>query len=479
MSSSVSDLRVVAAALHDDKRRTEAEIANLADRAGDPGVDQRVGNLRAHLAKVSTGARTAADELKMAERAETLAAIRSGKIETVAGDQRDVSPQFLRRVDPWSQGADLRDRAMAAVDLHARTSSTLDGDKLGRLVDSEDSAAADETRRMILATGSDEYRSAFAEWLRHPERPLWTDAEVSAFRKADAMRAAMSLTTANGGAMVPYVLDPTVNLTNSGTINPMRRAARTVTIAGANEWRGVTSAGVTGEWLAENTEAADASPTFAQPVIPTYKASAYVFGSYEVLGDSGFESQLMTIFADTKDRLEGEAFITGNGTSAPQGIVTGLVAATSVVTSITADTFAVDDVYATQAAVPARFRRGNCSWMAPLPIINRIRQFDTAGGSALWAQLASGAPAALLGDPIYEASDMDGVINALADNYVLIAGDIAETYTIVDRLGMQLVVDNMVLGANRRPIGAAGFFAYWRVGGECLVPEAARVLNVT
>jgi HK97 family phage major capsid protein len=479
IESSTADLRAVADHLKGDADATRAEIATLAERAGDPGVDKRVSNLRQHLAKVDPAAREAADAVKRAERAELLDRYRSGQVATIAGEQTaDGAPQFMRRVDPWSEAHPLRDRAMAAVDTHARSMPTLDGDKIGRLIDSENTAAATETQRYILATGSADYRSAFAEWLKHPDRPLWTDREVAAFREADALRAAMSLTTANGGAMVPYVLDPTINLTNAGVMNPMRRLATTVTIAGATEWRGVTSAGVTAEWLAEGAEAADASPTFTQPVIPTYKAGAYVFGSYEVLGDSGFDQQLMTVFADAKDRLEGTAFITGNGTTAPEGIVTGLVAAGSVVTSATTDTFAVADLYNTMNAVPARFRRGGTSWLAPLPILNRIRQFDTTGGASLWATLGQAGPANLLGDPIHEASDMDGTINALADNYVLINGSIAEAYTIVERLGLTLVTDSMVLGANRRPTGQAGFFAYWRVGGETIV-QAARVLNVT
>lgn len=479
-STILDDLRAVRDHLRADAAATRSEIAGFAERAGDPGVDKRVSNLRQHLAKVESAARAAATDVDKAERADKLAQVRSGHLETVTGDARDViAPQFMRRVDPWAGSSSERDRALAAVDLHARSTPTLDGTKLGRLVDSEDRAAASETARYILTTGSATYRSAFAEWLRHPDRPLWTDAEVAAMREADSLRAAMSLTTANGGAMVPYVLDPTVNLTNAGVMNPMRRLARVETIAGATEWRGVTSAGVTAEWLAEGAEAADASPTFAQPAIPTYKAGAYVFGSYEVLGDSGFESQLLGVLTDAKDRLEGAAFATGNGTTAPQGIITGLVAAGQTVASISTDTFAVGDVYALQNAVPARFRRGNCSFLASLPILNRIRQFDTTGGSSLWATLAQAGPAQLLGDPIYEFSELDSTITAAAENYVMVAGDIREAYTIVDRIGLQLVVDSMVLGANRRPTGQAGFFAYWRVGGEVVVDTAARVLNVT
>jgi HK97 family phage major capsid protein len=255
--------------------------------------------------------------------------------------------------------------------------------------------------------------------------------------------------------------------------------ARVETIAGSNEWRGVTSAGVSAEWLAEGSQAADASPTFTQPAIPTFKGAAYLFGSYEVLADSGFASQVQALIMDAKDRLEGTAFTTGNGTTAPQGFVTGKVAAGSLVASATADTFAVADVYNTQAGLAPRFRNSRSAWMANVSIMNRIRQFDTNGGSSLWAQLAAAAPANLLGQPIYETSDMDGTITALADNYVLAYGDFQAAYVIVDRVGVEIYYDSLVLGANQRPTGQAGFFAFWRTGGEVVVPEAISLLNVT
>lgn len=460
--------------------RLRAELDSLSARSAEPGVAQRMENIQTALDKVAVTYSLA----DAAYRKVMLAEISSGeRFETIAGDQRDTGPkpvQHLRKVNPWAEGADLRDRAMAAIDEHHRSVDSLDADKLARMVDAPEDAVSGETRRYILATGSKAYRSAFSEWLRNPTRPMWTNEETAAMRQADSLRAAMSLTTAFGGALVPYVLDPTINLTNSGTASPLRRLANVVTIAGSNEWRGVTSAGVNAEWLAEGAEAADASPNdFAQPAISTIKGMAYLFGSYEVLADSGFETQLSTVLTDAKDRIEATAFATGNGTTQPQGIITGLVAGSSIITSTTTDTLAVGDVYRLQEALPPRFRRGRSSWLANIAIQNRIRQFDTAGGSSLWAQLGAGTPGTLLGDPIYECSDMDGVINATQDNYCLVNGDIAACYTIVDRLGLEVVYDSMVLGANRRPTGQAGFVGYFRTGARVIVPQAARVLNVT
>jgi HK97 family phage major capsid protein len=75
--------------------------------------------------------------------------------------------------------------------------------------------------------------------------------------------------------MIPLTLDPAINLTSNGSINPLRQLARVVQIS-TDTWNGVTSAGVTSEWTAEAAEMADASPTLASPSIPVYKGDAFV-----------------------------------------------------------------------------------------------------------------------------------------------------------------------------------------------------------
>jgi HK97 family phage major capsid protein len=87
--------------------------------------------------------------------------------------------------------------------------------------------------------------------------------ESEAFRVADRIRMqqrARSTTDDAGGYLVPMSLDVAVILTSSGSTNPMRQIARNVTIA-TDSWNGVSSAGVTAEWIAEASEVADASPS--------------------------------------------------------------------------------------------------------------------------------------------------------------------------------------------------------------------------
>jgi len=437
--------------------------AVTADIARAEELDAEVDKLDAlaERAKAVTS-RVASGEIKQERAAAPTTFVRS-----TDRDLYDLSS--VDRSSAKANSADLIARALTAVERNAERAFT---DDQREAVTAKIELAGRNQAKMaeyVLMTGSPEYTTEFERFIASQGRNFGPQLE----------RAAMSLTTANGGAMVPYILDPAVMLTNNGVNNPMRQLARKETIIGANEWRGVTSAGVSAEWLDEATEAADASPTFTQPAIPTFKGSAYLFGSYEVLADSGFASQVQPLILDAKDRLEGTAFTTGNGTTAPQGWVTGKVAAGSLVASASTDTFAVADVYSTQAGLAPRFRTSRAAWQANVAIQNRIRQFDTSGGSSLWAQLGAGTPPVLLGSPSYETSDMDGSITALGENYVLGYGDWNAAYVIVDRVGVEVYYDNLVLGANRRPTGQAGFFAFWRVGGEVVNAAAISLLNVT
>ena len=323
--------------------------------------------------------------------------------------------------------------------------------------------------RHMLITGSPEYYQAFEEYMQDP---------------TNLSRAALSLTSANGGYLVPFTLDPSVILTNSGSINPYRRIS-TIKTTATNTWNGVASAGMNAAWLAEAGVVGDNSPTFSNIQITPQKASAWVFGSYEILEDSDFATEVPMLLADAKDRLEESAFAVGTGTSMPKGI---FVAATTTVTSGaagvggvpaagatgTSGLWSVNDLYNTQAALPPRFRSG-ASWVTSLAAINIARGFDTAGGASYWTNLGQNSPETLLGGNIYESTSAP-TYALTANTKLAVYGDFKQ-YAIVDRIGMSVMYEPMVTDqATARPTGQGGWFAFWRVGADALVPGAFRTL---
>lgn len=285
----------------------------------------------------------------------------------------------------------------------------------------------------------------------------------------------MSLTDNAGGYMVPFQLDPAVILTSAGSINPLRRISRVVTATG-DTWHGVSSEGVTAEWIAEATEVADATPTLAQPEVPVHKGDAFVPYSFEVGMDAvDLLGELGPLLTDAADQLQASAFTTGSGTGQPTGIIKALDGTTSEVAPAVAEVFGSADVYALQNALPPRFQ-ARAQWCANIAIINSAAQFETTNGARLFPEIGDGR---LLRKPLNELSNMDGAINAAAtaDNFVLLYGDFSH-FVIADRIGTTLEPIPNLFGANRRPTGQRGAFLWFRTGSDSVADNAFRLLNV-
>ncbi len=397
-----------------------------------------------------------------------------------------------------------RDDAMRAVDscrsLPGWTAEAAEAAE--RLVEQERAAEgapyADQSAasQVIRATANPAYVSAWRRLMRDPVNAhrTWSNAELEAFRTAqdftqaramNEVRTAMSEgSTGVGGALVPYFLDPTINLTNAGVVSPIRDLA-TVKQITTNIWHGVTSQGVTAEWIGEATEVSDASPSFLQPTITTYKADAYVQASMELIADAALSGEIAGLLADAKGRLEGTAFAVGTGTAQPRGIITACSGGANLIAGSSGAAGSADlvaaDIFAVANALPARYRaNGKASWLASFTVLNKIRQLanaQTTNSSAFWTDLNGPNPPKLIGFGIHEVSDMDSTIVSGSNDDILLFGDISQFY-VVDRIGMEMVFNPLVLGSNRRPTGESGWVAFWRQGADCVNSGAARLLRV-
>ncbi|HEX2551644.1 MAG TPA: phage major capsid protein [Nocardioidaceae bacterium] len=427
-------------------------------------------------------------ELKpLAEREAKIAEIRERAAAETNRETTRSTPDLVVKndLDPYAdmdsvrtgmvQPGDLRSRALKAVERYAERSDHWqlqhDGaEQATRMVEKLGPKFGTAVARHILTTSTPEYLAAFQQYMEEPT--------------GFSQRAAMSLTAANGGYLVPFTLDPTIILTNNASANPYRRYA-TIKTTATNDWNGVTSAGVTAEWTAEGIEAADASPTVGQLKITPQKADAYLFGSYEVIGDSDIGQQLPELLSDAKDRLEESAFAVGTGTGQPWGVMArGTTLAAASGTAATGPTAA--SVYSLVAALPARWRGPGARlvWLSNLTAINTLRntaKFSGATESIVTENTAGDAidpvmPARMLGIPYLESTS---VVGAYANgNKVLAIGDMRQYY-IVDRIGMSVVYDPLVLGSNRRPTGQGAWYAFWRVGADLSTAGAFRVLTLT
>jgi HK97 family phage major capsid protein len=425
------------------------------------------------------------EEAKKPEARESgLGGFQTRRPDAVTGeDIYDLTTIRSNFTNPAQMRTELRDRAMRAVETasfpilqkkrHLPVNREDIQAHIEHLVERTQEAQPGEVSQLLLTTGSPTYRRAFGK------------KAMGQALTADEQRA-LSLGATTGGQAVPFTLDPTVIPTSNSVVNPARALARIESISGSNTWNGVSSGAITATRVAEATAATDNTPTMAAPTATVTKAHAFVPFSIEVDQDwSALEAEMGKLFQDAKDDDEGTQFVTGAGTTVfPQGFVTGTTATVGAATGLTVT---AANVYALEAALPARFR-GNESFVANRGIYNVVRGIDTAGGAALWLYMSQGLAtqsptpgntgATLLGRGAWEASQMQAtVVNATK---IMIVGNF-DYFLIVDRIGMTVELIPFLFGAGQGnlPTGQRGLYAYWRNTSKVLSASAFVALTGT
>lgn len=389
------------------------------------------------------------------------------------------APEVMNRVDPFEVlrsggiGMDQAEIKRALVDgnLKAVEDRIDDADNEKHFEKVIKRHAGDtQWAANILARSRPEYESGWAKLMMgRPE--LLTDIERTAMSSGS---------NTNGGYLIPTHLDPTIILTNSGTSNVIRSISRVVTLTEGTTWNGVTSAGVTASWDGELAEVSDDTPTFARVSVATNVAQSFVQASISAFEDiSGLQSDVMMMFADARDRLEGAAHATGSGSSnQPKGIVTALDASTGVeITSTTAATIGEVDLHAVYRGVPVRWRNRG-TWLTNPLYSLAVKRLGTAVSSSYSGDLTQPVSERWLGRPVVESDDMPTTQTTTALDNEIIYGDFSQ-YLIVDKPGSMSVefIPHLFNTSNNLPDGRRGWYAYWRTGADATYIGAFRILQ--
>jgi HK97 family phage major capsid protein len=373
----------------------------------------------------------------------------------------------LRYVDPNSD--DVIARAITGIS-EVRSRFTRDEDRQAavRAIEQIPGAAVH-----ALVHGSEAYRSAFQRWGgAQGQNPLYTPEE------AEAVRTALSLTGANGGYTLPTLFDPTLIKTGTAVKSPIREISRVESIT-QNVWHGVSVGNVTAYWTAEAADFTDGSPVVSNPSVTAQKLTAYVPGSYEIFEDSNLLMQLPGLIAEGMSYVEQTAFVSGNGTTQPLGVITAISAtAASTVTATTRGSFTTAssvDIFALLNSVAPRYE-DSVKWVGNKASWNVVRQMSPSGaGSLFWGDLSVGRPANLLGADVINVSAMSAATTS--GTVLLILGDFSQ-YLIVDRIGTTVeFVQNVYNGTTNLPTGQRALVAHKRVGGAPTDINAFRFLK--
>ncbi len=467
--------------LHERRDQLEADMRAIHDAAGNRGLTTseqgRWNRLDAELREVRSALEAA--DAAAAER-DRLAEQRAkwGSLKVGADAGRHYAASDVARMGDQS----ARTAARAILDDQRRASRRLEarqGDHISSLLteDHNDPATDGGTiARMILLTETPEYRSAFQTLLTDPH-PVFTAGEAQALRSAREFYRAMSVgTDAAGGYGIPAFLDPTIALTSQGSANPFLDIARVVTIT-TDQWKGVSSAGVTWSWDSEAEEVSDDTPTLAQPTIPVYSARGFVPFSIEVGMDyPNFAREVAGLLAEGYSELTAEAFATGSGSGQPTGVLTALDAVTTSEVVVTTDgTFSATDIDKVWSALPDR-ARGNATWAMSADVESYISLWgDAVGGRT--ADLG-GNLTTLRGRPHVVSSYFPSFTGTTGAANILVVGDFKKGMTIAQRAGMTMeLVPHLFGTTNQRPTGQRGYFAHARVGSDVVDDGALMLLQ--
>jgi len=347
-----------------------------------------------------------------------------------------------------------------------------------RLIETDRTGRAD---RWAQVAGDESYLSAFAKVVADPERGhlRWSDRERAAFSAVEEYRA-MSLTAGDGGYMLPVSIDPSIINTHGDlSANPIRQLARVERII-TDQWKGVSSEGVTASWLGEGVEVGDDSPALTQPTVATHKAAAFIPFSIEIgMDGQRFVEEMGALLAVAKSDLEAAAFIVGNGTTEPHGVFSALDANTNVEVVVTTDgAFGAVDILKVWKALPQRYR-ARSTWLFSTDVENEIASFSPASqGSFYTGALAENGVLPLRGRPVALTDYAPEFTGTTGEANILVVGDFRAGYLIADRVGTVVELVPHLLGVtNNRPTGQRGLYMFARVGGGVVNANAFRLLQ--
>jgi HK97 family phage major capsid protein len=338
------------------------------------------------------------------------------------------------------------------------------------------------TARRILVTENEDYRNAWMKLVTDPH-PVLSAEENRAVQAWYEFRALGDWTTTAGGFGIPVFIDPSIILTAQESGNPFLAISKQVTV-NTNQWKGVSSAGVTWAFQTEAAAAADNSPVLAQPAVLVHMARGFIPYSIEVGMDyPGFASEMSTLLARGYDELLVNKFTIGSGTSEPKGILTAISAVSgdrvkvAVGGSITAP-----DPYAVWKALPQKYRR-NASWLMSVGVNNAIRQIGAANVfHGYTVNLPEGWADQLFNRPVYESAYMpDSTTWTTTAEGQAIVGDF-NNFVIARNGGMSVelvpqLFQQVTAGTGPAvPTGQRGWFAYARIGSDSSNTAGFRLL---
>jgi HK97 family phage major capsid protein len=170
--------------------------------------------------------------------------------------------------------------------------------------------------------------------------------------------------------------------------------------------------------IAQGSAVSGTDPTFAKMTLGAFKYGQLVYVANEVLADSAIDiaSFLGRDMGRALGRVTATDYVTGGGSTAPEGLMTAIVGAGTIATGGSLITPTVEKLIDLQYSVNDEYRNGgSAGWLMRDSTAGTLRKLrDGAGGTIgafLWEPsltngVIGGAPDRLLGHPVYTDSNV-------------------------------------------------------------------------
>ena len=392
-----------------------------------------------------------------------------------------ISELRTKRATAW-------DAAKAFLDSHRNDKGVLsaEDDATYSRMESEITDLGKEISRMerLEAMDKEMSRATSTPLTAKPEAPKAetksgraSDAYKDAFwnhaRKRDSyeIRNALQVgTDTEGGYLVPDTFEKKL-ITTLEEENVIRKHAHVFTTSSGSHKIPVVSTRGTAAWVDEEGQIPESDDAFGQQLIGAHKISTLIKVSEELLNDSAFdlENYFATEFARRIGNAEEAAFLTGNGSGKPTGILADIGGAEIGVTAASETAITADEIIDLFYSLKSPYRK-KAIWVLNDRTIKAIRKLKDSNGQYLWQPaLHEGEYDTILGKRIY-TSPFAPEIGAGAKTIAF--GDFSY-YWIGDRQSVAF----KRLNERYAETGQVGFLASKRVDGKLILPEAIKVLQ--
>lgn len=325
-----------------------------------------------------------------------------------------------------------------------------------------------------------EYTDTFASYMRAGEREH--EEKLKAAHKAGTPRAAMTEgTNSAGGYTTPIEWDRSIT-GRLKLISPIRAEATVQSISTAGFTKLFTDRALGSGWVGETaSRPATATPTFTSLDFGLGELYANAAASQQLLDDSeiDLEKWLVDEIEVEFARQEGIAFLSGDGTNKPHGILGYVTGGADAARHPWGDIKTVNSGHATQVttdgvvnavyALPAMYEP-NAKFFTNRSSLGAVRKLKDGQGNYIWQPtFVAGQPSTLLGRPVVDVPDMPNIAAAAV---AMLFGDMKETYLVIDRIGVRVLRDPYT----NKPYIC--FYVTKRVGGGVKNPDAMKAIVI-